>query len=804
MTKSLFEKPRYLTDEELYEIVNVVPKVQAAIPKVADKVRQQLQIYLVLTLRNKKVCPAGIGKLKGKIISNFMSSLVQPGESIGISTGEAIGAPITQMNLNTFHQTGSAKQVGIDSFRELFNASQNRKNEISTIHFKDKNLSFEEVLDYRQKLISVSVEDVAITPSLESTSDGLENGTHTSLSSRGWWYPMYISLNKKKFVDSNYYLRIHFNLYMLYTYNITLEDIVKVFENNGYDNSLQSLECIPSPISEGIIDIYPNETTVLSTIQECLGDRSGKIGINDQNASLLFIQHCIIPKLGMITIKGIPGITNLFPIKVFTMSIIRAEEKYLRPDETEAFLKEMAENKSSQEEIEIEKIHSEFTWKIWLNVIQMRTTGITIQKLVDLFENIDAKVFDIPYDLEWETGENFYLTVKMPVNWVETFKKLQYESSETKHRKENPENWEFFYKKDLKEFNKKITPSTYIKFLLDKEEEISGEWIKQQRKNKVLYPIYKHSKLYTASSYVYAEAIGSNLKVLLTHPDIDPTRTICNNPHEILNTLDVEAARNFIARDFYEMITGNGSYVNQRYISIIADFMTNQGVVLPITSRGIARQNRGAFADASFEQPVEYFIKSGLTGKNEIVTSTSACIFMGKRSYIGTGSMQLGLRLDIIEELEKENDIYQENNVIKTELKIVEGNYSNENFQSGTDMIFTTPDLNESTLIFGNGNADIIFNNLETAFQEITRIRASGDNPLLCPKGPIPVVYSSKLPIPDWLKQFIVEEEINDDELPSLKGWDIRKMLNIVGETLDNRESVVGLVNVENSLNSVI
>lgn len=794
MVKHQFEEPRYLTDDEILEIASVLPKVQAAIPEVAENVRNQLQLFLMLSLRDKKVCPAGIGKLKGKIISNFVSSLIQPGESIGISTGEAIAAPITQMNLNTFHQTGSAKQVGIDSFRELFNASQNRKNEISTIHFKNKNLSFEEVLDYRQKLISVSVEDVAITTSIENTTEG------TSLSSRGWWYPMYLSLNKKKFEDSKYYLRIYFNLYMLYTYNVTIEDIVKVFENNGFDNSLQSLQCIPSPISEGIIDIYPNETTVLSAIQECLGDRSGKIGINDQNASLLFIQHCIIPKLGMITIKGIPGITKLFPVKVFTMSIIRSEEIYLRPNKAEDFFKEMIKNKSPRTEIEIEEKNAKLTWIIWLNVIQMRITGITIEKLIDVFLNIDAEVFDVPYDLEWGAGDNFFLTVKMPENWVETFKNLQSENLKTKHQKANPENWEFFYKKDIKEFDKKkITPSIYIKFLLDQEEENAGEWIKQERKNKILYPIYKHSKLYTASSYVYAEATGSNLKVLLTHPDIDPTRTICNNPHEILNTLDVEAARNFIARDFYEMIIGNGSYVNQRYISIIADFMTNQGLVLPITSRGIARQNRGAFADASFEQPVEHFIKSALTGKNEIVASTSACIFMGKRPYFGTGSMHIGLRLDIIEELEKENEIYQENNITKKEVEI---NYPTENFQNGNEMIFTTPDLNESTLIFGDGNADIIFNNLETAFQEITRVRGSGENPLLCPKGPIPIVYSSKLPIPDWLKQFIIEEEISDDNLPSLKGWDIRKMLNVVAETVDNRESLVGLVNVENSLNS--
>ncbi|KAI8624615.1 beta and beta-prime subunits of DNA dependent RNA-polymerase [Xylariaceae sp. FL1651] len=73
------------------------------------------------------------GKLASKVLvprkyaekifhSKYLSSLVEPGEAVGIVAGQSVGEPSTQMTLNTFHLAGhSAKNVtlGIPRLREI-------------------------------------------------------------------------------------------------------------------------------------------------------------------------------------------------------------------------------------------------------------------------------------------------------------------------------------------------------------------------------------------------------------------------------------------------------------------------------------------------------------------------------------------------------------------------------------------------------------------------------------------------------------------------------------------------------------
>ena len=138
---------------------------------------------------------------------------------------------------------------------------------------------------------------------------------------------------------------------------------------------------------------------------------------------------------------------------------------------------------------------------------------------------------------------------------------------------------------------------------------------------------------------------------MLQHPDVDTKHTISNNIQEILQIFDIEVARNIIAMFCDKIIKSNGGYINSRHINFLADFMTNSGNIIPITSKGIAKTNRGVFADASFEQPIDFFIKSAFVGKTEISDFTSTSIFMGKRISIGTGYVNLKLDNKVINNL---------------------------------------------------------------------------------------------------------------------------------------------------------
>jgi len=59
----------------------------------------------------------------------FTRNIIEPGEMIGIIAAAAIGEPLTQMNLNSFHQSGVARMAGtvqgVPRMKELFRVSKN-------------------------------------------------------------------------------------------------------------------------------------------------------------------------------------------------------------------------------------------------------------------------------------------------------------------------------------------------------------------------------------------------------------------------------------------------------------------------------------------------------------------------------------------------------------------------------------------------------------------------------------------------------------------------------------------------------
>ena len=127
---------------------------------VSEKVYQELHDYLINDPDNKfKVSEKfkskdnttsidndkkiSRSKFKNIIFLKYLSSLIQPGESVGVLAAEAIGEPSTQMTLNTFHLAGHGGAnvtLGIPRLREILMTSEkNIKTPIMTIPILSKN-----------------------------------------------------------------------------------------------------------------------------------------------------------------------------------------------------------------------------------------------------------------------------------------------------------------------------------------------------------------------------------------------------------------------------------------------------------------------------------------------------------------------------------------------------------------------------------------------------------------------------------------------------------------------------------------
>ena len=110
---------------------------------------------------------------------------------------------------------------------------------------------------------------------------------------------------------------------------------------------------------------------------------------------------------------------------------------------------------------------------------------------------------------------------------------------------------------------------------------------------------------------------------------------------EIYEICGIEATRQFLIDEYKNVVSSDGTYINERHIKILVDLMTQHGIICSISRYGMKKDNSGPIAKASFEQSLDNFIKAGFYGEVEKLNSISSNILCGKKSNIGTGLCDL-------------------------------------------------------------------------------------------------------------------------------------------------------------------
>ncbi len=129
--------------------------------KVAYKLLLSPKKLLVINRFNKK----GIEMLCAKINSEYMNSLCNPGEMVGMIAAQSIGEPTTQLTLNTFHFAGVASKSnvtrGVPRIEEILSLSENPKQPSTTIYLKkNERTSVEKAQELKYSLEYTSLKDV--------------------------------------------------------------------------------------------------------------------------------------------------------------------------------------------------------------------------------------------------------------------------------------------------------------------------------------------------------------------------------------------------------------------------------------------------------------------------------------------------------------------------------------------------------------------------------------------------------------------------------------------------------------------
>jgi hypothetical protein len=373
-----------LTSSEIEDVVKSFPEVKALTSKIGNKVKEQIQKVIrrqlgddKLTLVTGEKRKEAIALLKKMIIQQHYNSLIHPGEPVGIRAAEAIGQPVTQMALNSFHSAGSSANVsgGIEGIRELYNMSQERKNENTIIHFKNKYLTFEKAIDIRRELVGITVKDLI-------KSSKMMKIDYKNIPE---WYELYKDIYGKTVPkNTNDFLRLEFDKTKMFNFNVSIEEIVESMEEQG-------VICIASPSYQHTIDIYPETDIILEKLKK---DRdipdTVKSGLGLENAPSIFLQFFFQPLLNEKIVHGIKGITNILPIDSNTIAIVKYEDKI--------------QGKPRQ-------------WKIGIDKLIRLTEGIPLDKLEGLFVECGIKI--IENKVETDNCYIIEMPLSVPLNLVE-------------------------------------------------------------------------------------------------------------------------------------------------------------------------------------------------------------------------------------------------------------------------------------------------------------------------------------------------------------------------------------------------
>jgi hypothetical protein len=412
------------------------------------------------------------------------------------------------------------------------------------------------------------------------------------------------------------FLRLTFSQWLVFTNRVTMRDISMSIADKG-------VFTVISPTHIGVVDIHVNPFNL--TVQALMA-KKGIIDLSDNDIRMLYLQMVVIPKITNEVNFVVSDASNnalslsvkneSIPIQSTSLALFKAVLP-LQRNTLELYMSDtLVEG-------------GENLRKVWVNQYMETISGIPRSNLTELINIIVGKTGDTNSIVE-ETEE--YLIVRMPPSLSAYLGKhadvlLNYLKEEIN--------------KDLNVYEEEVIRIRTVMREATQSRTSHTQIIKMIAEN-MKFP--KRTMLMKNSKYTYLLCLNGMmpLKSVIIHPAVNPRFTISNNPHEIINVLGIEAARAWVYREFFDLITNTGKTLNPRHIQVIVDEMSTTGTLMPFTARGSARQHHGAFSEASFEQALQAFKRSAVSGEKESVKSTSASVLIGNRCAFGTGSFYIG------------------------------------------------------------------------------------------------------------------------------------------------------------------
>lgn len=580
--------PRKLSPEEIETILSYVPVPIAADRESASVVHADIVAWMRGVLKKSELDPSAIPELISTIIKYHNESIIAPGTTVGNNAAEAVGSTSTQMTLNTFQSSGSAKSAGagIEALSNIIFARKTPKNASTTIYFKNKTLTHEEAINTRRFLTAVMasnfIKDYEIAPPNEL--------------SRYWWHEVADSTMGEVVPIVNRVLRLHLNTIEMYKYKISIKQLAEILKREVP----RAVSPVYGPIGDAIIDLYPHPSIIEDTLS--------KAKLKNIPADLLeltYLETIVVPGLKQIRVSGINEIGEVYPVKIKVMDAILLDRKLEDEDITDEIQSALSDYQNIR--------------MLIYNTKLMKDKGILPENVAALCELANLQIV---------AGTPTFLLVSADNN--------KYQYDDTRERKIAE-----IIDLEVGDAKAEVAEATKIKI---SQIQTEAKLLPENERSAYLEQVVDvpRPKILDAVEYLIVETDGANLTDVLALPVVDTTRTICNNMYIVCQTLGIEATYKFIFRTLREIITDAGSYVHHAHISLIAEFITSRGAPFGATYTGISRQPGGHLSLATVEKAGEVFANNALFGRREDAKNVSAAIVVGTRVAIGSGAFHIG------------------------------------------------------------------------------------------------------------------------------------------------------------------
>jgi len=264
--------------------------------------RKQLQnIKLALPSADAPNVKEYLEKFRIMIVKKYLKSLIAPGSNVGIQAADALGAPITQMTLNSFHNSGKRVNTttGIERMKEILHGTKNMKARIGKIIFKEPPSTYTEAFNYKRGLVDTKIIDIIDNNNSEimSFSDFIN---FIERSNKKWIleksFPEYISPKYGTYVGV-----YKLDKYKMYTYRISMGSILKAIQ---LTQQLDIVKVIPSDVYDPYLFIFYDNT------------ESKDHGIASSNAAFMFLSDFVYKKIFNTTIFLPKGAKKMFVSEV--------------------------------------------------------------------------------------------------------------------------------------------------------------------------------------------------------------------------------------------------------------------------------------------------------------------------------------------------------------------------------------------------------------------------------------------------------------------------------------------------------